>query len=222
MAFFLRSPRNDRDWSPDQAVLVGVQYGDGEAVTLHNVRNIRYRTETDYDVRFEEFTTNTSEVISVEMVVAPFGSPGIAHTFLVFHFSDGRTLALSVEVRKQKGQEFSVWRVVPHTFELMYVWGSEEDIVKLRTDIWRTRISRHSLVLSRDKMKKLFEDALARTNALAHKPEFYNAFSNNCTTNLIVHFRRAGVALPRAHWRYVWARSLTKLFRAHGLLGPEH
>jgi hypothetical protein len=46
-------PSNDRDWQPDVATLAyaGIQ---GDRVTVHNVRNAEYRTETDYAVRLED------------------------------------------------------------------------------------------------------------------------------------------------------------------------
>jgi hypothetical protein len=40
------APSNDRDWQPDVAVLPWAEI-DGERVTLHNIRNCDYRTETD-------------------------------------------------------------------------------------------------------------------------------------------------------------------------------
>src|SRR5262249_38993783 len=50
IAFAIRwhgvQPSNDRDWQPDVAVLPYATF-DGDLVTIHNVRNFDYRTETD-------------------------------------------------------------------------------------------------------------------------------------------------------------------------------
>ena len=43
-------PRNDRDWYPDVAMLPHATI-DGSRISLHNIRNCDYRTETDYTVR---------------------------------------------------------------------------------------------------------------------------------------------------------------------------
>ena len=40
-------PRTDREWKPEFAVL-GYGIVNGDAVTIHNVRNFDYRTETDF------------------------------------------------------------------------------------------------------------------------------------------------------------------------------
>src|SRR5262249_31340480 len=42
-------PSNERDWQPDVATLPSAKFA-GDLVTLHNIRNNDYRTETDYTV----------------------------------------------------------------------------------------------------------------------------------------------------------------------------
>ena len=53
--WFALQPSNDREWQPDLAVLA---YADleGNEVTVHNIRNCDYRTETDFDVRHYDKT----------------------------------------------------------------------------------------------------------------------------------------------------------------------
>ena len=48
-------PSNNRDWQPDLAVLAYADI-DGNKVTVHNIRNCDYRTETDFDVRHYDKT----------------------------------------------------------------------------------------------------------------------------------------------------------------------
>src|SRR4029453_19228158 len=50
--FFLIPPSNDRDWQKDVAVPARARI-DGDRVTVENVRNFEYRTETDYTARYE-------------------------------------------------------------------------------------------------------------------------------------------------------------------------
>jgi drug/metabolite transporter (DMT)-like permease len=40
-------PSNDRDWQPDVAKLAYATV-DGDMITVHNIRNFAYRSETDY------------------------------------------------------------------------------------------------------------------------------------------------------------------------------
>lgn len=50
IAFLVRwsgvQPSNDRDWQTDVAVLPFATF-DGDLMTIHNIRNFDYRTETD-------------------------------------------------------------------------------------------------------------------------------------------------------------------------------
>ena len=53
VGLFLRIPgSNNRDWQPDVANLPYAAIN-GDTVTIHNVRNFDYRTETDFTPRWE-------------------------------------------------------------------------------------------------------------------------------------------------------------------------
>ena len=48
---------------------------------------------------------------------------------------------------------------------------------------------------SRERIRALFVEMLARSNALATRPEFYNTLTNNCTSNVVDHVNHI---VPRA------------------------
>ena len=48
---------------------------------------------------------------------------------------------------------------------------------------------------SRERIRALFLEMLARSNALAARPEFYNTLTNNCTSNVVDHVNHI---VPRA------------------------
>jgi len=83
----LRKPSNDRDWSTDQKVLATAAVR-GDLVEIRNVRNFRYRSETDYTPAYETRTYDLRKLDSVWFVVERFGAGGMAHTFLSFGFGD--------------------------------------------------------------------------------------------------------------------------------------
>jgi len=66
---------------------------------------------------------------------------GAAHTFVSFGFKSGDFLAISIEIRKEKGESFSAWRGLLKRYELMYVIADERDVIKLRAAIKTTRFS---------------------------------------------------------------------------------
>ena len=100
-------PSNDRDWNADQARLATAEIS-GDQVQVHNVRNARYRSVDDFDVYWEERRYDLARLDSVWFIVEPFADwRGPAHTFLSFGFDDGEFLAISVEIRKERGESFS-------------------------------------------------------------------------------------------------------------------
>jgi hypothetical protein len=54
---------NSRDWQPDVAVLPSATL-DGNRVTLHNIRNVAYRTETDFTPRYYDKTFDLEQLDS--------------------------------------------------------------------------------------------------------------------------------------------------------------
>src|SRR5262249_49076088 len=59
--WLLIPPANDRDWQSDVAVLPYATFA-GDVVTIHNIRNNDYRTETDYTVRYYDKTFDLSKL----------------------------------------------------------------------------------------------------------------------------------------------------------------
>ncbi len=102
-------PSNDRQWLPDVARLPTAEV-DGDLITIQNVRNFVYRSEFDYDERWEERTYDLSKLVGVDVFLVYWGSPWIAHTILSWVFEDGPPLAISIETRKEVGEEYSAVR----------------------------------------------------------------------------------------------------------------
>ncbi len=92
------SPTNDSDWQPDvaQKAWADIQ---GDEVTLHNVRNCDYRTETDYTPHWETRTVRLSQITGIDLAVDYWGSPWIAHPIASFQLADALPLCFSIETR---------------------------------------------------------------------------------------------------------------------------
>lgn len=70
---------------------------------MRDVRNFRYKTVTDWTSAYYDATYDASQIERVWYLIEPFSSKeGPAHTMLSFEFSDGRFLAVSAEIRKEK------------------------------------------------------------------------------------------------------------------------
>jgi hypothetical protein len=78
-------PSNDREWQPDVAKLAYATI-EGDKVTVHNIRNFAYRSETDYTPAWYDKTYDLSKLEGVDLVAVYWMGPAIAHTFVSFAF----------------------------------------------------------------------------------------------------------------------------------------
>jgi hypothetical protein len=178
-------PSGDRDWVPEQARMpVATMAGDG--LRLVNVRNARYRSTSDFDLRWESREYRLDEVDSAWFIVEPFADwRGPAHTFVSFGFRDGRHLAISAEVRKEVGETYSPLAGLFRQYELMLVLGDERDLIGLRAAHRRDPVHLYRLRATPAQARALLLALLEKANALAERPAFYNTLSANCTTTIV-------------------------------------
>ena len=120
-------------------------------------------------------------------MLAPFTRDwrGPAHSFLSFGFSDGQYISISVEARREAGQPYSLLKGALRQYELMYVIGEERDLIGLRAVAWDTPVYLYPMRATVEQVQGVFLGMLRRAQDLEHKPEFYNTFFNNCTTNIL-------------------------------------
>ncbi len=183
----LTPPQTDRDWNLDQAILPDISVA-GDQVTIKNIRNFEYRTTTDYTPRYYDRTFRISDIESVWFMVEPFsGNSGAAHTLLSFGLSDGTYVAISVEIRKEKGEKFSALKGLVRQYELMYVIADERDVIKLRSNYRKDQVYLYPIRTDKAKIQSLFLSMLERAQKLQREPEYYNTLTSTCTTNIVSH-----------------------------------
>ena len=180
-------PSNDRDWRPDVAKLPSADIT-GSAVTIHNIRNCDYRSEEDYTVRRYDRTFDLNSLRSMDLFLVDWGAPGIAHTMLSFGFGEGKYVCFSIETRRKKDEQYSSVRGFFKQYELTYVVADERDVVRLRTD-YRKReyVYLYRLNAPPELIRKVFLDYLYSVNRLRDRPQWYNALTANCTTDIWKH-----------------------------------
>ena len=187
LLYMLIQPSNDRAWTPDQRVLPSAQF-EGSRVTIRNIRNVEYRSPSDYTVRHYDRTFNLDALESVWFIVEPFeGMQGPAHTLVSFGFGGNDFVAVSVEIRKEVGESFSPLRGVLKRYELMYVVADERDVIKLRSNYRRDTVYLYPVKTTPERRRRMFVEMLERANSLVNRPEFYNTLTNTCTTNIVRH-----------------------------------
>ena len=100
-------PSNDRDWQPEVAWLAEATI-QGDLVTVRNIRNFDYRTETNFTPRYYDRTFDLRRLDRVDLIAVDWMGPAIAHLLLTFGFG-GDHLAISTEVRKERGRATCRW-----------------------------------------------------------------------------------------------------------------
>jgi hypothetical protein len=212
-------PSNDRDWQPDSAVLA---YADieGNRITVHNIRNCDYRTETDYDPHYYDKTFDLDRLRSADLFMIYWGSPNIAHTMVSFGFEGGDYLCFSIETRKRKGQGYSAVRGLFRQYELIYVAADERDVVRLRTNYRQgEEVYLFRLKGSTDHVRKAFLEYIERLNQLRQHPEWYNALTQNCTTS--IRAQRASFERTPWDWRMLMNGHGDELLYERGLIATN-
>jgi hypothetical protein len=176
-------PTQDSDWQPDvaQEAWADIQ---GDEVTLHNVRNCDYRTETDYTPHWEARTVRISQITGIDIAVDYWGSPWIAHPIVSFQFADVPAVCFSIETRKKLGQAYSTIGGLYRQFELIYIVANERDVIRLRTNYRKEDIFLYRTTISPLRARERFLEYIHSLNALRDKPRWYNAITTNCTTSI--------------------------------------
>jgi hypothetical protein len=183
-------PSNNRNWSPDLAVLAYAEI-DGNTVKLHNIRNCTYRADSEYVVMHYDREFKLVKIRSVDFIVVPFKEArGLAHTMMSFGFEGDQYVCVSVEARLEKGETYSPLLGSLRQLELMYVVADERDVILRRTYHRGVDVYLYRTKTTPDQARKLFLDVIHRLNKLYREPEFYDTLTNNCTTNIALHVNR--------------------------------
>ncbi|CAN5735167.1 DUF4105 domain-containing protein [soil metagenome] len=179
-------PSHDRTWIDEQDHLPAVRIS-GDTVRIRNLRDFRHHADAPPDARWIDGAYDLGRLERVWFVLSPF-SPrfsGLAHPFLSFEFSDSQFVSLSVEARKEVGEQYSALWGALRRYETMIVIGTEQDLLGLRAVAWNDPIYVYPVAVPTEMARDLFVALLERTRQIEDSAEFYNTITNNCTTNLL-------------------------------------
>ncbi|HYI86492.1 MAG TPA: DUF4105 domain-containing protein [Burkholderiales bacterium] len=193
-------PSNDREWRAEVAKLPYATI-DGDRVTVHNIRNFEYRTETDFTPRYYDRTFDLRKLDSVDLGAVYWMGPAVAHLFVSFGFGDDH-LAVSIEARKERTESYSTLGGFFRQYELIYIVGDERDVIGLRTnyrkdppeDVYLMRLNAPI-----ENGRRFFLEYMRVINGLRAQPKFYNTLATNCTTAILMNAR-----VNPGHLGYSW------------------
>jgi hypothetical protein len=209
-------PSNDRDWRPDVARPARATV-EGDRITIENVRNFSYRSEDDYDERWETRTWDLSRLTAVDLFLSYWGSPWIAHTIVSWEFEGAPPLAISIEVRKERSESYSALRGFFRQFELYYVVADERDVIALRTNHRHEEVYLYRVRMPVERARAILLDYLREVDALAERPRWYNALTHNCTTTIRHHVQNVAPGNPWS-WKILANGRLDELAYSRGTI----
>lgn len=172
----------------------------GDLLTIHNLRDFRYRTEEDSDARYRTETYDLRTLTGVDFAECHWdGMTAVCHTMLSFNFADGRHVVVSAETRLPEGVEQNAIAGLYKQYGILYLFGTEEDIYGLRTNIRHEDLSVYPMNITQPAARKLLQHYidLARAAEASHAP--YNTVSANCSTGLVSGFRVLVPHMPRKY-----------------------
>jgi Domain of unknown function (DUF4105) len=193
------APSGNKPWA-DEVSRELSSHVTGSMVTLDNVRNFTWRSDTDYTQRWETRHYDLEHIRSVDVATSYWMGPAIAHTLVSFGFDDGRFLTFSIEIRKERGEQFSAIGGFFKKFETSLIAADERDILAVRTNVRNEDVYLYRVLMTPQARRSLFLAYLDEAASLSRAPKFYNTLTANCTTIVFEMARRIVPGLP-LDWR---------------------
>ncbi len=218
LVFYLaHAPSNTGAWQPEVGQLA---YGElnGDILTLHNVRNFTYRSETDFTESWETRSYDLSKLDGLDMYFSHWSGPAIAHTIMSWDFSDGQHLAISIETRKVDGQPYSTVGGFFRQYPIYYVAADERDVIGVRTNYRGENVWLYRLRTPPERARALLLDYVESMNRLVEQPEWYNALVDNCTTSIRRHVEHLWPGNFPLDWRLLVNGYLPELLYERGII----
>jgi len=173
---------------------------EGDIATLKYVRNFEWKTKREFTPRWEDRTYDLGKLVALDVFVCTWGDPRIAHTILSFVFEDAPPLAMTIETRREVGEKWTALAGFMKSYEIIFIGADERDVIRNRVNVRGEDVRLYRVASNAEMRRKLFEAYLARMNALAERPRFYNTVFMNCTTEIARLVRAAGHKFP-LDWR---------------------
>src|SRR5215831_21341338 len=168
--WFTLKPSNNRAWQPDvaQTAWAGIN---GDEITIHNVRNCDYRTDTDFTPHWETRTVRLSQMTGMDVAIDYWGSPWISHPIISFQFADALPLCFSIETRKTIGETYSAIRGFYRQYTLIYIASDERDVMRVRTNYRRGEdLYLYRTLASPEQARARFLEYIRTMNLLHEQP----------------------------------------------------
>jgi hypothetical protein len=216
-------PSHDRDWIPELARLPSVTI-EGDRMKVTNLRNFRWRSETGFDEIWQTRDYDLAKLEAADIALSYWSGENIAHLIVSFVFADQPPLALSIEVRREKGEDWSAIAGFFKSTELAYVAADERDLIGLRTHHRGEDVRLFQLRATKAQARDVLMAYVADMNDVARNPRWYDTLTVNCTTLVFTLVRASGAgwgfAIP-LDWRLLATGHLPAYLQSLGALRTD-
>ena len=213
-------PQQNRNWNPEVARLLSYQQ-QGNLVTLYNVRNFAWQEDGSYIERWESRTVDLSQISAVNVITSYWMGPQIAHTLVSFDFYNSQPLTFSIEIRKEKTEDFSAIGGFFRQFELSLIAADEKDIIYTRSHVRGEQVYFFPVKMAASERRALFQEYLTKADQLAKKPKWYNTLTSNCTTLVFDMVQAVSQQALPTDYRLIASGYLPNYLHDLGVINPK-
>jgi hypothetical protein len=177
-------PSHERNWELGHENLPSITINNDE-VTINNYRNFSWSGALTATPDYETRTFKLSDINGVDVVISHFSDfEGLAHIFLSFRLDNNKPVSISLETRREEGEDFSPILGILRQFEIIYVVGDERDLVGVRTKYRDERVYLYPTKANSEQAISLFTLLAKDVNAVYKEPRMYNTLTRNCTNEI--------------------------------------
>jgi len=193
---------------------------DGNDLSISNLRDFRYRTETDFDPRYRTETYDLATLTGADFAECHWdGHEAICHTMISFSFADGRRLVVSPETRLPLGETQNALGGLYKRYGLLYVFGTEDDIFALRTNYRHEDLSLMPMRITPAAARAMLLRFVALQEEAEKGHAAYNTVTRNCSSGIMAIFRSLAPGMP---WYYdiapIHNSSISRILFKHNAL----
>jgi hypothetical protein len=184
-ANMLSPPQMERNWYPYLSHTPQVEITE-DGFTVSPVSDWSYDWGRETSTTYQDSASyDFDQLRAVWFMLEPQpGSQLAAHTLLLFEFEGDRLLGLTIEARREEGEEYSAFHGQFNAFELIYIWASARDLLIRRAVMLDHEVFVYPVDITAEQNRTLLRNLLERSQSLSHTPRYYNTIVSNCTNEL--------------------------------------